>query len=123
VYIEDNPEKKKRLSKILRMKYLNIIKKNTNPETVFDKVIKQPVIIKLQNLLACSSMFTKLLFKSVTMSKEEIRVPSARVGSIGLCKRNQEKGYAAKTSKLLVKVDRTTTQAMLDTGAEVNVIT
>jgi hypothetical protein len=110
VQVEDNPEKKQKL-RTPRKKYLDIIKENTNPETVFDKVIKQPVTIKLQDLLVCSPMFAKLLFKGMTMPKEEISIPSAKIGSIGLCQkhRNQERTYAAKTSKLSVKVDGTTT--------------
>jgi hypothetical protein len=122
VQVKDNPEKKRKL-RTPRKKYLDIIKENTNPETVFDEVMKQPVTIKLQDLLACSPTFAKLLFKDMTMPKEEISMPSAKVGSIGLCHRHQEKTYTAKTSKLSVKVDGTTTQAMLDTGAKVNVIT
>ena len=85
--------------------------------------MKQPVTIKLQDLLACSPTFANLLFKGVP--KEGISMPSAKVGSIGLRQRhrNQEKMYAAKTPKLLVKIDGTSAKAMLDTGAEVNVIT
>ena len=37
--------------------------------------------------------------------------------------RSRERAYAAKTPKLLVKVDGALTQAMLDTRAKVNVIT
>jgi hypothetical protein len=122
VRVEDNPEKKRKL-RTPRKKYLDIIKENTNPEAVFDEVMKQPVTIKLQDLLACSPTFAKLLFKSGISPKEEISMPSAKVGSIGLRHQHQEKTYAAKTSKLSVKVNGTTTQAMLDTGAEVNVIT
>jgi hypothetical protein len=122
IQVKDNPEKKQKL-RTPRKKYLDIIKENTNPETVFDEVMKQPVMIKLQDLLACSPMFTKLLFKDMTMPKEEISIPSVKIDSIGLCHQHQEKTYAAKTSKLSVKVDGTTTQTMLDTGAEVNIIT
>ena len=50
-------------------------------------------------------------------------MPSAKVGSIGLRHQNQERTYTAKTPKLSVKVDGTSTRAMLDTGAKVNVIT
>jgi hypothetical protein len=123
VQVKDNPEKKQK-PRTLKKKYLDVIKKSTDPETVFDKVMKQPVTIKLQDLLACSPTFVKLLFKEVSIPKEEISMSSAKVSSIGLCQkhRNQERTYAAKTSKLSVKVDRMTTWAMLDTGAEVNVI-
>jgi hypothetical protein len=69
-------------------------------------------------------MFTKLLFKDRISLKEEISISSAKVSFIRLCQkhRNQERIYAAKTSKLSVKVDRTTIQTMLNTKAEVNVI-
>jgi hypothetical protein len=102
---------------------LDVIKENVDPEAIFDEVMKQPVTIKLQDLLACSPTFAKLLFKGATSPKEEISTRFAEVGSIGLRQRNQEKAYAAKTPKLSVKVDGTSTRAMLDTGAEVNVIT
>jgi hypothetical protein len=46
----------------------------------------------------------------------------ASVGSIRV-RQHKEKTYAAKTPKLLVKVDDAPTRAMLDTGAEVNIIT
>jgi len=51
--------------RIPKKQYLNVIRDATNAEAVFDKVIKQLVTIKLQDLLACSLAFTKLLFKSV----------------------------------------------------------
>ena len=44
------------------------------------------------------------------------------VGTIGV-RYKKEKTYATKTPKLLVKVDGAPTWAMLDTRAEVNVIT
>jgi hypothetical protein len=124
VRVEDNPDRKKRPPRIPKKKYLDVIKENTNLEVVFDEVMKQPVMIKLQDLLACSPTFAKLLFKGVEIPKGEASIPSAKVGSIGIRHRHrEEKAYAAKTPKLLVKVDGTSTRAMLDTRAEVNVIT
>ena len=49
-------------------------------EAVFSEVIKQLVTIKLQDLLACSPTFTKLLFKGVSI-RGEAEVPTASVGS------------------------------------------
>ena len=51
-------------------------------------------------------------------------MPLAKVGSIRLCQRywNLEKTYTAKILKLLVKVNRTTTQTILDIRTEVNII-
>jgi len=62
-----------------------------------------------------------LLFKGVSI-REAADVPAASIRSVGVWHR-KEKTYAAKTPKLLVKVDGAPTRAMLDTGAEVNVIT
>ena len=110
VQVEDNPEKKQK-PRTLKKKYLDVIKESTDPEAVFDKVMKQPVTIKLQDLLTCSPTFARLLFKGIASPKEEISIPLAKVDSIGLCQRhwNPEKTYAAKILKLLVKVNRTTT--------------
>jgi hypothetical protein len=55
-----------------------------NLEAIFGEVMKQPVTIKFQDLLACSPMFAKLLFKGAIIPKEEINIPSAKGGSIGL---------------------------------------
>ena len=84
--------------------------------------MKQPVTIKLQDLLACSPTFAKLLFKGVPV-REKAEIPTASVGSMGVRRHRKERTYAAKTPKLLVKVDGAPIRAMLDTGAEVNVIT
>jgi len=60
-----------------------VIKETTDLEAVFDEVIKQLVTIKLQDLLACSPTFTKLLFKGVSI-REAADVPAASVGSVGV---------------------------------------
>jgi hypothetical protein len=79
VKVEDNLKavcKKQRTSK---KRYLDVIKDATNLEAVFNKVIKQLVIIKLQDLLACSLTFAKLLFKSVLVQTEaEVLITSIR---------------------------------------------
>jgi hypothetical protein len=46
IQVKDNSEKKQK-PRTLKKKYLDVIKKSTDSETVFDKVIKQLVIIKL----------------------------------------------------------------------------
>ena len=97
-----------------------MIRESTDPEAVFDEVIRQLVTIKLQDLLACSPTFAKLLFKGVSI-REAADVPAASVRSVGI--KHKGRTYAAKTPRLLVKVDGAPTRAMLDTGAEVNVIT
>ena len=80
VRVKDNPKKKRRL-RTSKKKYLDVIKETTDLEAVFDEVIKQLVTIKLQDLLACSPTFTKLLFKGVSI-REAADVPAASVGSV-----------------------------------------
>ena len=122
VKVEDNPERTRRGQRTPKKRYLDLIQETTDPEVVFDGVMKQPVTIKLQDLLACSPTFAKLLFKGVPV-REKAEIPTASVGSMGVRRHWKERTYAAKTPKLLVKVDGAPIRAMLDTGAEVNVIT
>jgi hypothetical protein len=65
VKVKNNLKVVYKRQRTLRKRYLDIVQDATDPEVVFDKVIKQLVTIKLQDLLACSLTFTKLLFKSV----------------------------------------------------------
>jgi len=65
VKVKDNLEAAYRKQRTLRKQYLDIIRNTINAKAVFDKVIKQLVTIKLQDLLACSLAFTKLLFKTI----------------------------------------------------------
>jgi len=58
-----------------------VIKETTDLEAVFNEVIKQLVTIKLQDLLACSPTFTKLLFKGVSI-REAVDVLAVSVRSI-----------------------------------------
>jgi len=62
-----------------------------------------------------------LLFKGVSI-REAVDVLAASIRSVGVWYR-KEKTYAAKTPKLLVKVDGAPTRAILDIRVEVNVIT
>ena len=65
VKVKNNLEAAYRKQRTLRKRYLNIIRDATNAKAVFDKVIKQLVTIKLQDLLVYSFAFTKLLFKTI----------------------------------------------------------
>jgi len=62
-----------------------------------------------------------LLFKGVSI-REAVDVLAASIRLVGVWYK-KEKTYAAKTLKLLVKVDGALTRAMLDIGVKVNVIT
>jgi hypothetical protein len=118
--VEDNLDVRKK-QRTPRKRYLDIIRDTTDTEAVFDGVIKQLVTIKLQDLLACSFAFTKLLFKTMPV-QAEAEVLTTSVGSVRLKQRTKQ-AYAAKTPKLLVKVNRALMLVMLDTRAKVNVIT
>jgi hypothetical protein len=65
VKVKDNLEAVCKRQRTFRKQYLNVIKDATDTKAVFDKIIKQLVTIKLQDLLACSLTFAKLLFKTV----------------------------------------------------------
>ena len=104
----------------MKKRYLDIIKETTNLEAVFDKVMKQLVTIKLQDLLACFPTFAKLLFKSVFI-QEAANVLATSIGAVAV--RHKGRTYVAKTPKLLVKVDKAPTQAILNIRAKVNIIT
>jgi hypothetical protein len=84
VKVKDNLRTACRRQRVLKKQYLDIIQDNTNPETVFGKVLKQLVTIKLQDLLVCSFAFTKLLFKSIPV-QAEAEVLTASVRSIRAC--------------------------------------
>ena len=122
IKVEDNPRAVCKKQRTLKKRYLDVLQDATDAEAVFDRVMEQLVTIKLQDLLACSPTFAKLLFRTVPV-QAEAEVLTASVGSIRTRWQRTERAYAAKTPKLLVKVDGSPTQAMLDTGAEVNVIT
>jgi hypothetical protein len=107
VKVKDNLRAACRRQRVPKKRYLDLIQDNTNLETVFGKVLKQLVTIKLQDLLACSFAFTKLLFKGVLV-QTKAKVLTASVRSIRLRQRTK-RAYAAKTLKLLVKVDKAPT--------------
>jgi len=65
VKVKDNLKAVCKRQRILKKQYLDVIKDTTNTKAIFNKVIKQLVTIKLQDLLAYSFAFTKLLFKSI----------------------------------------------------------
>jgi len=60
-----------------------VIKETTDLEAVFNKVIKQLVTIKLQDLLAYSLTFAKLLFKGVSI-REAVDVLAVSIRSVGV---------------------------------------
>jgi hypothetical protein len=65
VKVKNNLEAVCKRQRTLKKQYLDIIQNAIDLKAIFNKVIKQLVTIKLQDLLACFLTFTKLLFKSI----------------------------------------------------------
>jgi hypothetical protein len=66
------PEAVRKQQRTPKKRYFDIIQDTTGPEAVFDKVIKQLVTIKLQDLLACSPTFANC-FSKVYLYKQKRR--------------------------------------------------
>jgi gag-polyprotein putative aspartyl protease len=91
------------------------------PEALLKKVFDQPLsTITVGELICHSPVLQDLMFGSQNKAGDQ----ALRVSSIGIGERTDEKLYAAATPKLKVRVnDETLVHAMLDTGAEINVMT
>ena len=88
VKVKDNLEAAYKKQRTLKKQYLNIIKDATNAKAVFDKVIKQLVTIKLQDLLVYFFAFTKLLFKTILV-QAKAKVLTANIRLIKLRQRTK----------------------------------
>jgi len=91
------------------------------PEALLKKVLDQPLsTVTVGELICHSPVLQDLMFGS----KNRVEDQALKVASIGIGERTDEKLYAAATPKLKVRVnDETLVHAMLDTGAEINVMT
>ena len=81
----------------------------------------QKVEIRVKDLLACSKPFWDLMFKGTPKEEpkgQEKEAPVVSIGGLAL----SEWSYAASTPKIKVKLGNVSVDAMLDTGAEVNVM-
>src|SRR5438045_6892842 len=78
------------------------------------------ISIHLQDIITALDSLMKLMFKGIPKKIEE-EVPVAKVGNVSLQKDYRE--YAVKTPKIHVKIGDIVMDVMLDTGAEVNVMT
>jgi hypothetical protein len=111
------PEKKPRATKTVpTRKFVDVLKEKANPEGLLDEIMDQRVSIRLRDILTSSDSLTKLMFKGLPMKEIDVKV-----GSTSL--RQSERTYAAATPKIRVKIGNTYADAMLDSGAEVNVMT
>src|SRR5438045_7624605 len=95
-------------------------KEECHVDEVFDDVMEQKVEIHMKDLLACSKPFWDLMFKGSAKDEKgtESAVPMVLVNRLAL----NEWSYVASMPKIKVKLGNVSIDAMLDTGAEVNVM-
>jgi hypothetical protein len=128
VKTEDAAEKKKKEVRavrevVKREKYMDRWKEECRVDEVFDEVMGQRVEIRMKDLLVCSKPLWELMFKGTVRNdqgkEKEGGAQSVSVGGL----RSSEWAYAASTPKVKVRLGDVIVDAMLDTGAEVNVMT
>ena len=106
-----------------RKKYMDRWKEECRVDEVFDEVMGQKVEIRMKDLLVCSKPFWDLMFKGAIRNDKnkeaEEDVQAVSIGGLTL----GEWAYAASTPKVKVRLGDVVVDAMLDTGAEVNVMT
>ena len=122
VSIEAQTEKKTQTCKpaISRKKFIDYLKEKANTEDLLNEIMDQRISICLRDIITSLDSLKKLMFKGI-LKKINKETPVAKVGNIAMQKSYKE--YAAKTSKIRVKIRDIVVDAMLDTSAEVNVMT
>ena len=123
VVVENNPDlgktKRPRQSVIYIYKYMNKLLEKANVEEIVEKMIGQTVHLIMYKLLGCSDSIRKLLCKRIPLD-----TPTALVGAMGM---QQQKHldcmYTTETPKLRCEIRGELVIALLDSGAEVNVLT
>src|SRR5438045_4735747 len=95
-------------------------KEECHVDEVFNDVMGQKVEIHMKDLLACSKPFWDLMFKGSVKDEKgtELAVPMVSVNGLML----SEWSYVASTLKIKVKLGNVSVDAMLNTGAEVNIM-
>src|SRR5438045_9288195 len=95
-------------------------KEECHVDEVVDDVMGQKVEICMKDLLACLKPFWDLMFKGTVKDEKdmELAIPMVSVNGLAL----NEWSYVASTPKIKVKLGNVSVDAMLDTGAEVNVM-
>jgi hypothetical protein len=97
------------------------LQNTTKPTVLLDKILDQTIPeITIREIISCSEAVCKLMFRNVRnySTKPEVRVNSIRMSS------DEMYNYMATTLKVKVSLDGSrAVQAILDSGAEVNVIT
>src|SRR5438045_4940344 len=95
-------------------------KEECHVDEVFDDVMGQKVEIHMKDLLACSKPFWDLMFKGSAKDEKgtESVAPMVLVNGLAL----SEWSYVASMLKIKVKMGNVSIDAMLNTSAEVNIM-
>jgi hypothetical protein len=110
---------------VARVKLQDQLKEAARPELMLEKILDQPVQnITTREVLANSPALLRMVFKQLDTPKDEAAADGIRVGSLGVRERTDEAFYSVATPKMKVRVnDEILATAMIDTGAEINVMT
>ena len=101
-------------------KLVDLLKSSSDPQKLLNKILDQPVQgITIREVISCSDLLQKLMFKSVSFAESTDKAVS--ISSVST--RSEVRKYVAATPKVKVRLEGTSVTALIDTGAEVNVMT
>lgn len=112
-----------------RPKLVDELKSSAQPEVMLNKILDQPVSgVTTREILANSPNLLRMVFKYLdspgTKPPKSEEPAVTRVGSLGVRKRTEELFYSVATPKIKVRInEECLVQAMVDSGAEVSVMT
>ena len=104
---------------VQRRKFMDYLKETSSTESLLNEIMDQCVSVRLRDIMTSSESLMKLMFKGIPKKDEDVVI--AKVGNMSV--RRAERTYAAATPKARVKIGNIYVDAMLDSGAEVNVMT
>jgi Aspartyl protease len=123
VEVVDNPNMdKKRAPRVVRPKYLDILMGQTDPEDILNNLLEQTVSLKIKDILGTSQALARILGgKAPALGRKPAETFEAKIANISI---ETLRSYSRKTPKMFVKInDGEATKALIDTGAEVNLMT
>lgn len=107
-----------------REKYMDVLRKQFEAEKCLENVLDQTVTIKFRDLLCSSDILSKLLFGRLPNMKDDIPVVNAQVSAVK--HREESVTFPSATPKMRCKIGdeeySSSVLALLDSGAEVNVL-
>ena len=100
---------------------MDYLKEKSSTENLLEEIMDQRVSVRLRDIMTSSESLMKLMLKVIPKKDNEEGIVVAKVGN-ALLQRNKQT-YIVATPKARVKIGNVTVDAMLDSGAEVNVMT